>query len=103
MEMSSQFHSPAALPRVKSPFYSLDRKFGGPQNRSGRGEKEKSHNFPCRELNPGRPASTLLATLNDLLQGIIAKRWVNEAVEVKELDLFQEMSCTRLKSVAWHC
>jgi hypothetical protein len=33
MEVSGQLHAPAALPQVKSPWYPLDKKFGGPQSR----------------------------------------------------------------------
>jgi hypothetical protein len=40
MEVSGQLHATAALPQGKSPWYPLDRRLGGPQNRSGRdGEK----------------------------------------------------------------
>jgi hypothetical protein len=37
MAVSGQLHAPAALPQGKSPWYPLDRRLGGPQNRSGRG------------------------------------------------------------------
>jgi hypothetical protein len=37
MEMSGQLHVPAALPQGKSPWYTLDRRLGGPQSRSGHG------------------------------------------------------------------
>jgi hypothetical protein len=34
---------------------------GGPQSRPGRGgEEKKSHHAPCNELNPGRPARSLV-------------------------------------------
>jgi hypothetical protein len=42
MEMSGQLHVPAALPQGKSPWYPLDRKLGGPQNRSGQRGVEKN-------------------------------------------------------------
>jgi hypothetical protein len=42
MEVSCQLHAPAALPLGKSPWYSLDRRLGGPQSRSGRGGVEKN-------------------------------------------------------------
>jgi len=42
MEVSGQLHAPAASFREKSPHYSLDRKVGGPQSRSGREGKEKN-------------------------------------------------------------
>jgi hypothetical protein len=43
MEVSGQIHAPAALPRVKSRQYPLDRRQSGYQSRSGRsGEEEKS-------------------------------------------------------------
>jgi hypothetical protein len=31
MELSGQFHTPAAFPKGKSPCYPLDRKLGGPR------------------------------------------------------------------------
>jgi hypothetical protein len=37
MKMSGQLYAPAAL----SPRYPLDRRLGGPQSRSGRGDEEK--------------------------------------------------------------
>jgi hypothetical protein len=36
LEVSGQLHAPAALPRGKSPPYPLDRRVGGPNDRSGR-------------------------------------------------------------------
>jgi hypothetical protein len=42
MEVSGQLHAPAALPQGKSSWYPLDRRLGGPQNRSGRGGEEKN-------------------------------------------------------------
>jgi hypothetical protein len=41
---------------VIAPRYSLDRRLGGPQNRSGCGGERKSHHCSSRESNPGRPA-----------------------------------------------
>jgi hypothetical protein len=52
--VSGQLHAPAALPPGESPWYPLDRRFGGPQNHSGRGGEEKnSQPPPVRPL--GRP------------------------------------------------
>jgi hypothetical protein len=43
MEVSGQIHAPAALPPGKYPRYTLDRRLGGPQSRSGHsGGEEKS-------------------------------------------------------------
>jgi len=42
MEVSGQFHNPAALPHGKRPWYPLDGRLGGPQSRSGRGGEEKN-------------------------------------------------------------
>jgi hypothetical protein len=42
MEVSGQFHTPAALPQRKSPRYLLDRRLGGPQSRSGHGGEENN-------------------------------------------------------------
>jgi hypothetical protein len=46
MEVSSQLHAPAALPPrketlVMNELCPLDRRLGGPQSRSGRGDEEK--------------------------------------------------------------
>jgi hypothetical protein len=54
-------------PWVKSRRYPLDRRLSGSQSRSGRGGEEKgSYYCPCRELNPGRPARSLVAILTEL-------------------------------------
>jgi hypothetical protein len=46
MEVSGQLHAPAALPQGKSPWYTLDRRLGGPQSRSGLGGEEKNSQLP---------------------------------------------------------
>jgi hypothetical protein len=38
MEVSGQFHAPAALPQGKSSWCPLDRRLGWPEPRSGRGD-----------------------------------------------------------------
>jgi hypothetical protein len=57
MEVSGQLHAMIALPPEKErPLYPLHWRLVGPQNRSGHiGEEEKSHYYPYRESNPGRP------------------------------------------------
>jgi hypothetical protein len=70
MEMSDQLDAPAALSAGKSPWYPMDRRLGGLQNRSGRGGEEKNSRplvgsrtvldavvkrkipGPCRDSNP---------------------------------------------------
>jgi hypothetical protein len=53
--------------RGKSPRYPLDRRLGGPQNRSGHGGEEKnSHNCTRPELILGRPARSLVSVLTEL-------------------------------------
>jgi hypothetical protein len=42
----------------KSPWYPLDRRLGGPQNRSGRGNERNLYRYSCRESIPGRRACT---------------------------------------------
>jgi hypothetical protein len=56
MEVSGQLHAPAALPQEKGPWYSLDRRLGGPQSRSGRGVclKRNIHS-PARKSNSDHP------------------------------------------------
>jgi len=46
MEVSGQLHASATLHPGKSPWYPLDRRLGGPQNRSGRGGGEKNSQPP---------------------------------------------------------
>jgi hypothetical protein len=46
MEVSGQFHTPAALPQGKSPRYPLDKRLGGPQGHSGLGGEEKNSQPP---------------------------------------------------------
>jgi hypothetical protein len=50
--MSGQLHAPAALPPEKSPRYPFYRRFGGPQNRSGRYGEVKIFTLPGLELPP---------------------------------------------------
>jgi hypothetical protein len=54
MEVSGQFHAPASFPPGgKSPRYPLDRRLGGPQSRSGRGDEEKEfYHCHCRGSDP---------------------------------------------------
>jgi hypothetical protein len=48
--------------------YSLDKKAGGPQSRSGHGGEDKNFDHCiCRELNPGHPAYSLVSILSELL------------------------------------
>jgi hypothetical protein len=42
MEVSGQFHAPAALPPREGPPYALDRRLGEPQSRSGCGGEEEN-------------------------------------------------------------
>jgi hypothetical protein len=42
MEVSGQFHDPAALSQGKCHRYSLDRRLNGPQSQSGHGVEEKN-------------------------------------------------------------
>jgi hypothetical protein len=47
MEVYGQLHAAAAFPQRKSPCYSFDRRVGGSQSRSERGDEEKnSHPLP---------------------------------------------------------
>jgi hypothetical protein len=52
------FTPPPLYPKVKSPWYPLDRRLGGPQRRSGRGGLEKNSQPPpgIEPQNPDRPA-----------------------------------------------
>jgi hypothetical protein len=49
MEVSGQCHGPAVYRQGKSFWYTLDRRLGGPQNRSGRGEQKNSQPLPGLE------------------------------------------------------
>jgi hypothetical protein len=51
MEVSGQFHAPAALLSGEKTLYALNRRLGGPQSRSGHGGEEKNSQ-PHRESNP---------------------------------------------------
>jgi len=52
MEVSGQLHGPAALSPEKERRYPLDRRLGGPQRRSGRGEEEKNSQLPLVTEDP---------------------------------------------------
>jgi hypothetical protein len=60
MEVSGQLHAPTALSQGKCPWYSVDRRLGGPQNRSGRGGEEKKFPSPRRESNTRTPIIQLV-------------------------------------------
>jgi len=51
MGVSGQFHVESALRPGKNPLYPLDRRFGGPQNRSGR-SCEEENNLLLLEIEP---------------------------------------------------
>jgi hypothetical protein len=52
MEVSGRLHASAAVPPgIKPPCYSLDRRLGEPQIRSGRGGEEKN-SYPLSGLEP---------------------------------------------------
>jgi len=52
--VSGQLHTPATLPPgIKSPWYPLDRRLGGPQNQSGHGGEENSQ--PLLGIKPPNP------------------------------------------------
>jgi hypothetical protein len=52
LEVNGQLHAPAALLWRKSPRFPLDKRLGGPQNRSGRRREEKIL-APYRDSNSG--------------------------------------------------
>jgi hypothetical protein len=53
--MSGQFDASAALPRGKSPWYTLDRRLGGRQSRYGRCGQENS--LVLLGIEPGLPSA----------------------------------------------
>jgi len=60
MEVSGPLQAPLDLPQGKNPRYPLNRRMGGPQSWTGRGdEKKKIHHCTFRELNAGRPARSV--------------------------------------------
>jgi hypothetical protein len=58
MEVSGQLHAPAALLPGENPWYQLDRRLDGPQNRSGDDGEEKKFPAPAgnRTLEPRSPS-----------------------------------------------
>jgi hypothetical protein len=52
MEVSGQLHAPVALPQGKSPWYPLDKKLGGPQNRSVDAVVKRKIPNTYRDSNP---------------------------------------------------
>jgi len=67
MEVSGQPHPPGALPSgIRTHWIG---RLGGPQSRfGGSGEEKKSRNYLCQELNPSRPAYTLISVLTEIHQ-----------------------------------
>jgi hypothetical protein len=72
MEVSGQFHVPAALPTGKEHLYPMYRKPSGPQSRPGRDGEEKNPSS-CRESNAGRPDRSLVIILTEL-QRLLSKK-----------------------------
>jgi hypothetical protein len=67
MEVSGHLHGPAALSPGKNNPVPIGYEAGCAQSRSGYGGEEKSiPSLPRRELNPGRPVSSLVTTLTEL-------------------------------------
>jgi hypothetical protein len=67
--MSDKLHAPALYPQGKSSWYPLDRKFGGPQSRSGRGGEEKnSQPLPEQETPIIQPVAQRYTTEISRLQ-----------------------------------
>jgi hypothetical protein len=60
-----QLHASDAFHRGKKPRYTLDRRLGGPQSRSGGIGKEQNLSS-YRESNPGHPARSLVTILTEL-------------------------------------
>jgi hypothetical protein len=68
MDVSGQIHAPAALPPGKEPQYSLDRRLGGPQTRSGRGGEEDPILYRKSKPDPSsHDLVTIISILNDLI------------------------------------
>jgi hypothetical protein len=73
--------------RSKNPQYPWDRRLGGPQSQSGQGGEEKnSHHCPCRELNPGCPACSLVTILTELSTPMFS--WDNVNRRATDLHIF---------------
>jgi hypothetical protein len=68
MDVSGQLHAPATLHPGKDPRYSLDRRPGETQGRSGRGGEEKNSQSPpeIEPKNSDRPASSLIVIPSEL-------------------------------------
>jgi len=84
MKVSGQLHAPATLPQGKSSWYPLDRRLGGPQNRSGSGGKEKnSQALPGLEPPIIQPVDECYTTgvLLNCLKGFIVTKVNSELKE----------------------
>jgi hypothetical protein len=77
MEVSSQLHTPAALPQGKSPWYPLDRRLGVPQSRSVCGGEEKNSQPPLGiELyNPDHPAHSPVLCDDNIIMDLREIGW----------------------------
>jgi hypothetical protein len=60
--VSGQIHAPAALPPGKRLPYTLHRRLGGPQSRSGRGGEEKNSQ-PLPGIEPWKPDRPVLSVV----------------------------------------
>jgi hypothetical protein len=62
------FHAPAALPPGKEPRYPLDRRVGGPQDRSGRCGEE--NNLSLLGIEPGSSSPYPVAIPTELSRSV---------------------------------
>jgi hypothetical protein len=88
--VTGQLHATAALPPGKSPRYPLDRKLGGPQNRSGRRGEEKILE-PTGTQNPPARSRSLYGLRYPVSQSTAVGVFIENFILIKfrqmELDL----------------
>jgi hypothetical protein len=70
------YSSRTLYPQRKSTRHPSFRRISGPQSRSERDGKEKMPHCPCWELNPGRPAHSLVTLLTELPRLLIMKHTI---------------------------
>jgi hypothetical protein len=77
MEVSGHLHARPLYPQGKSPWYPLDRRLGGPQSWSGRGDKKNFQPLPVLELPIIKPVTQRYTTeLDNFIFLACSEEWV---------------------------
>jgi hypothetical protein len=106
MDMSGQFHAPAALPQEKSPRYPLYRRSDGLRSRSGHGDtvtRWRKKSLPFREPKSGRSARKLVTILTELSRLYISIEMIsNSSIHLLKENYFIFQFCVSKNLISYY-